>query len=98
MSATRQRIDTEEVVRIGKEIYREKVLPTLTPEDDDKFVAIDIATGEFEIAWLEYDAIAQLKSRTSARNIFLERVGKKGISMRRLGLRPRFRGAIAVDL
>ena len=39
----------EEFVRRGEALVERKVRPNLTPADEDKFVAIDIETGEYEL-------------------------------------------------
>lgn len=40
----------EEFARLGDEIYSKKIRPLVKPDDNGKIVAIDIETGEFEIA------------------------------------------------
>jgi hypothetical protein len=41
--------NSEEFSRRGQEIYDRDVHPALRPEDEDKFVAIDIESGSYEI-------------------------------------------------
>jgi len=47
----------------------------LHPEDDGKFVAIDVETGDFEIDPDDYTAATSLQSRAPNANVWLMRVG-----------------------
>jgi hypothetical protein len=77
MSATAEpRRNREEVARLGQEIFERRVKPNLKPEDDGKYVAIDIATEEYEIDHNEWDAIARLRNRQRPAHIWLTRIGK----------------------
>ena len=49
MSATEPHHSPEETARLGAEIFDRDVRPALRPEDDGQFVAIDIATGDYEL-------------------------------------------------
>jgi hypothetical protein len=51
------------------------VRPTLRPEDDGKFVAIDVTTGEFEIDGDDYTAVMRLRSRKPEADMWLMRAG-----------------------
>jgi hypothetical protein len=66
----------EETARIGNEIFERRVKPLLKPEDDGKFVAIDVATEEYEIDINEWDAIARLRGRGRVPQIWLVRINK----------------------
>jgi hypothetical protein len=46
MAASKRRCSKAEFARRGDALVDSKVRPTLTPTDEDKFVAIDIETGE----------------------------------------------------
>ena len=50
MAVRKRRYPKEEFERRGDEVYERVVQPTLTPADRGKFVAVDIETGEFEVA------------------------------------------------
>lgn len=54
------KLSPEESIRLGDEIYECRIKPTLTPEDDGKFVVIDLATGDYEIDPNEWDAFERL--------------------------------------
>src|SRR4051812_29562067 len=48
MSAPEPRLSREELARRGDDAFTRQVRPTLRPEDDGKFVAIDVESGIFE--------------------------------------------------
>ena len=64
-----------EDARRGREAFERHVRPHLRPEDDGKFVAIDMDTGAYEIDLDEYAAIMRLRARVPAADIWLERAG-----------------------
>jgi hypothetical protein len=49
MASTKRRYSKKEFARRGDALVESRVRPNLTPADEDKFVAIDIATGEYEL-------------------------------------------------
>jgi hypothetical protein len=51
------------------------VQPTLRPDDDGKFVAIDVETADYEIDADDYAAVARLRLRKPAADIWLMRAG-----------------------
>src|SRR5690348_16256047 len=46
MPATEPRRSPEGIARLGTEVFDRSVRPTLRPEEDGKFIAIDIETGD----------------------------------------------------
>jgi hypothetical protein len=75
--ATRQpRYSKEEFARRGQEIYDRVIRPALRPEDDGKFVAIDIETGDYEMDQDDRTAVERLLRRRSDAQTWLERVGE----------------------
>lgn len=46
MPTTEPHRTPEELARLGAEVFDRPVRPALRPEDDGKFVAIDIGTGD----------------------------------------------------
>jgi hypothetical protein len=56
--------------------YDQHVQPTLRPEDDGKFVAIDVVTGDHEIDTDDYAALMRLRARWPNAEIWLARVGQ----------------------
>jgi hypothetical protein len=78
MTAKRQpRYSKEEFARRGDAIYEAKVRPILKKKDDGKFAAIDIETGEYEIAAKELTACDRLEARLPDAQIWLMRIGSR---------------------
>ena len=71
MPTTKPRRTLDELARLGGEIFDRQVRPALRPEDDGKFVAIDVETGDYEIDEDYYAAVARLRSRKSTADIWL---------------------------
>ena len=66
----------EELARLGSEILDRRVKPSLRPEDDGKFVAIDVQSEDHEIDEDDYAAVSRLLARTPAADVWLGRVGQ----------------------
>lgn len=66
----------EELARLGAEAFDRHVRPVLRPQDDDKFVAIDVATADYEINEDDYAAVTRLRTRRPSAEIWLGRVGQ----------------------
>lgn len=73
---TAERRSREEVARIGHEVYDRVVQPLLRPEDDGKFVAVDIDTGDYEADADDYTAVMRLRARRPDGEFWLERAGE----------------------
>jgi len=76
MTARRARCDIEEFRRRGMEVYDRNVRPALRPEDADKFVAIDIESGGYEMDADDYAATERLLAHCPDAQIWLVRVGQ----------------------
>jgi hypothetical protein len=74
MAATQRRYSKEEFARRGDALVQSKVRPTLTAADADKFVAIDVETGEFELDKNEMKAADRLRKRVPDPQIWLVHV------------------------
>jgi hypothetical protein len=70
------RYSREEFARRGQEIYERQVRPTLRPDDEGKFVAIDIESGSFEVDRDDYAATERLLSRHPDAQIWLVQAGQ----------------------
>lgn len=77
MTASKALYSSEEFSRRGKEIYDRDVRPALSPEDEDKFVAIDIESGAYEIDGDDYAATERLLTRQPHAQIWLARAGQR---------------------
>jgi hypothetical protein len=75
MAATDRRRTFDEMGQLGPEVYERQVRPKLGPNDDNKFVAIDVDTGDFEVDADDYTAVMRLLARNPDGNIWLERAG-----------------------
>jgi hypothetical protein len=75
MPATETRRSPEELARLGAEAFDQRVRPMLRPDDDGKFVAIDVGSGDFEIDDDDYAAVVRLRKRSPQAEIWLGRVG-----------------------
>ena len=73
MSVTKRTPD--ELAILGRDIFDRLVRPALGPEDDGKFVAIDVETGDHEVDEDDYAAVKRLRSRRSAADVWLMRAG-----------------------
>lgn len=76
MSAAESHRTLEELARLGHEILDRRVRPALGPEDDGKFVAVDVGTGDYEIDEDDYAAVSRLRARRPAADVWLGRVGQ----------------------
>jgi len=65
----------DELANLGGDIFNRHVLPLLRPEDDGKFVAIDVETGDYEIDEDDYAAVMHLRLRKPVADIWLMRAG-----------------------
>ena len=74
MPVTKRRYSKEEFARRGAALVNAKVRPNLTASDADKFVAIDIETGEYELDKNEMKAVARLRKRLPDAQIWLVHV------------------------
>src|SRR5262245_43405052 len=74
MATTEPRYSKEEFARRGDAIYEKDSLPQLTARDVGKFLAIDIETGQYEIASDEMKAGSKLRLLPEAQ-IWMVRIG-----------------------
>ena len=77
MASTKRRYPKEEFARHGDAIYETSIRPHLKPEDDGKFVAVDIDTGEYEMDADELTAGDRLHARLPQAQIWMVRVGSR---------------------
>src|SRR5688572_17968261 len=76
MPATGAQRTPEELARLGAEAFDRHVRPRLRPEDDGKFVAIDVVTGDHEIDGDDYTAVTRLRARRPSADVWLACVGQ----------------------
>lgn len=73
MSTTKRTLD--ELAKLGADIFDRQVRPALKPTDGGKYVAIDVETGDYEIDEDDYAAVARLRARKPAADVWLMRAG-----------------------
>ncbi|MFO0808884.1 MAG: hypothetical protein U0746_09695 [Gemmataceae bacterium] len=69
-----RRYTKEEFARRGDALVASRVQPNLTPADADKYVAVDIETGEYELDAEEMKAATRLRKRVADPQIWLVHV------------------------
>ena len=77
MAQAQRRYSKDEFAQRGDAIYASNVSPQLNAEDEGKFVAIDIETGEYEIGNDELKTGRELRTRLPAAQIWMVRVGRR---------------------
>ncbi|HTU20879.1 MAG TPA: hypothetical protein VMG10_22695 [Gemmataceae bacterium] len=75
MASTQPRYSKEEFAKRGDAIYEKDILPKLTDKDVGKFLAVDIETGQYEIAAEEMKAGNKLRRRLPEAQIWMVRIG-----------------------
>ena len=69
----------EEIVPRGREIYESTVRPGLLPQDEGRFVAIDVLGGGYGVDDEEEGAFARASEHASPETLFFfARVGRDG--------------------
>src|SRR5438477_64846 len=77
MSAIQRRYSKEEFARRGDAIYESDVRPCLSPNEQGKFVAIDIDTSAYELDADEMAACDRLRARLPEAQIWMVRIGSR---------------------
>ena len=75
MTIRAPRYSDEEFARRGDAIYEKDILPHVKPEDENKYVAIDIENGMYEIDLNDHTATQRLIDRNPDAQIWVVRVG-----------------------
>ncbi len=90
MSAVTEDPRLAEDERLAEEIYERLIRAKLRPEDDGKYVAVAVHSGDFEVDARDHVAITRLLARRPGERVFLMKTGPRPAY--RLGgssLRPR---------
>ncbi|MFM9962994.1 MAG: hypothetical protein ACKV2Q_17435 [Planctomycetaceae bacterium] len=69
----------QEHARLGTEIYERTVRPIVEADHHGEIVAIDIETGDFEVARQTLVAADQLRARRPEAQIWFVRVGHRAL-------------------
>ena len=70
-----EEFNKDDTATIGQAIYKEKILPTLKPEDKGKMVIIDVKSGDWEMDYDDAAALFRLWERRPDMFTWGERVG-----------------------
>ncbi len=84
MSTATAQFTKEEIVQRGKEIYERDIRPLVEAGNKGRVVAIDVLTGEFELADDAITSASQLRARAPEAVIFVLRVGYPALHRTRL--------------
>ena len=79
MTVRQPRYSKEEFARRGKAIYEQQVRPQVEEGNRGRIVAIDIETGEFEVAENTLTACERLLARIPDAQIWCLRIGYRGV-------------------
>jgi hypothetical protein len=86
MATVTVKLAGDEIARRGEELYFRDILPQIAAGNEGRVVAIDVHTGEFEMADDVKTSTERLRERVPTAEIFLMRVGYPTFSrMRPLG-------------
>ena len=67
---------TEEIARRGREVYEREVRREVEPEHRGRFLALDVRSGEYEIADEDLDASERLLERRPDALLYGLRIGE----------------------
>lgn len=75
MAPTEPRLSRDELARRGNDAFARRVRPALRPEDEGKFVAIDVESGSYEVDEDDHAAVTRLHRRVPGAQVWLVRAG-----------------------
>ncbi len=67
---------SDEVARRGEELYERSVRALVEPENDGRFLALDVESGDYELADEALAASRRLRERRPGAVAYLVRVGR----------------------
>ncbi len=65
----------DEIARLGADLLRRTIEPSLQPADTGRFICVDIDTGAYEVADDDLAAVDRLHARVPGADTYLGRVG-----------------------
>ncbi len=74
---THSHYTSDEIVRRGQDTYEQQIRSKLNPEDNGKFLVLDIETGMYEIDSNELAALKRAKAKNPDAALYLLRIGYK---------------------
>lgn len=69
------RYSNDEIVRRGQELYDREIRARVEPEQNGRFLVVDVETGEYEIDDTAIDAIDRLQAKCPDAPVYIVRVG-----------------------
>jgi len=75
MTTAIAQLTREEIIRRGKEIYERDIRPLLEAGNEGRVVAIDVISGEYELADTATISANRLRARLPEATVFFMRVG-----------------------
>ena len=69
------RYSNEEAARRGTELYESKIRRLVEAGNTDRYLAIDIETGDYAVADARYDAAKELIDKSPDAQIWIIRIG-----------------------
>ena len=87
MTVRQPRLSKEEHARRGTELYEREVRPLVESGNHGRIVAIDVDSGEFEVADQTLEAADRLLARYPDAQIWFVRIGHRGVHRFGLGRR-----------
>ena len=78
----------EDVVRLGQERYQRDIRARVEPLHLDKFLALDIETGEYEIGEQVLDAVRALRTKRPQAVVHIHRIGHPAVYRLGSAFRP----------
>ena len=79
MATATAQITRDEIVQRGEDIYERDIRPLVEVGNEGRVVAIDVISGEYEMAEDALTSIGQLRARLPGAAIFVLRVGHPGL-------------------
>lgn len=70
-------LETEEVVRLGREIYEREIRPHVESSRDGELVVVDVTTGSWEIDPDDVAASERALSKNPEAVLYFARVGRR---------------------
>ena len=67
--------ETEEIVRLGKEVYERDIRAKVEADNHGKMLVLDVDSGDYAIADNSLKALNMLKAKRPGARAFLVRVG-----------------------
>ena len=87
MTEVSPKYSKEDAARRGQDFFDRDIRSKVATEGADKFVAIDIETGDFELGVEELSTVDRLRARRPDAQVWTRRVGSK--YAHRIGFRDR---------